>query len=560
MRTMNYQRYESYPAVDLPDRRWPLARISQAPRWCSVDLRDGNQALHIPMDVEKKMRLFELLVQTGFKEIEVGFPSAAEVEFQFVRRLIEEQRIPEDVTIQVLVQAREHLIRRTFEALRGVHKAIVHLYNSTSPVQREVVFGMDKKQVCDLAVKGARMVKSLAAAFPAGAIRFEYSPESFTGTELDYALDVVCAVMDVWQPHPQEPMIINLPATVEMSTPNIYADRIEWFVRHMPQRQSVILSIHTHNDRGTAVAAAELAVMAGAQRVEGALFGNGERSGNMDIVVMAMNLFSQGVDPQLDFSDMDKVMAVYTQCTGMEVHPRHPYAGSLVYTAFSGSHQDAIYKSMNSPRCSSARRWAVPYLPIDPHDVGRTYEAIIRINSQSGKGGAAYILEHDYGIPMPKWMKADFGRAVQALAERTGAEVTAAQLYDLFRQEYVAREQPWSLRQCHIDSENSIFERQFGPTAHVRAVLSDEGHQVGFSESGNGPVDAFVKGFKKISGIAFSLQEYAEYAIDQGEDARAAAYVLLEIAEKGQIIGVGIDSNIAIASMKAVIAAVNRAK
>ncbi|MGB8247710.1 MAG: 2-isopropylmalate synthase, partial [Chlorobium sp.] len=447
---MNYRKYTAYPAVDIVGRTWPDNTISKAPIWCSVDLRDGNQALPVPMSVDEKVAMFQLLVSIGFKEIEVGFPSASATEFAFVRRLVEQHLIPDDVTIQVLTQAREHLIRKTFEAVRGTDRAIVHLYNSTSRQQRDVVFRKNREEIKAIAVEGTKLVRRLKEESGNSGIRFEYTPESFTGTELDYALEVCHAVMDAWGVGPEDSIIINLPSTVEMSRPNIYADRIEWFCRNIKNRDAVLISVHAHNDRGTAVATAEFAMMAGADRVEGALFGNGERCGNMDIVTMALNLFSQGVDPELDFSDLPRIREVYRKCTRMDVHARHPYAGELVYTAFSGSHQDAISKGMKAHQGSQDGIWDVPYLPIDPQDVGCNYEAIVRINSQSGKGGVAYVLELDYGIQIPKWMQPDFAEAVQAVADRTGEELSPERIHELFHEEYVKLKEPFVLKKCHI--------------------------------------------------------------------------------------------------------------
>ena len=432
MKKMKYQKYAAYPAVTLSARSWPDKSITKAPVWCSVDLRDGNQALPVPMSVEEKVSMFQLLVSIGFKEIEVGFPSASATEFAFVRRLVDEHLVPDDVTIQVLTQAREHLIRKTFAAISGAKHAIVHLYNSTSSLQRDVVFRKNREEIKAIAVEGTALVRRLNDECGNTGIRFEYSPESFTGTELDYALDVCHAVMDAWGASKDDKIILNLPSTVEMSSPNIYADRIEWFCRNIKSRDAVLISVHAHNDRGTAVATAELALMAGADRVEGALFGNGERCGNMDMVTMALNLFSQGVDPELDFSDLPRIREVYRRCTRMDIHPRHPYSGELVYTAFSGSHQDAISKGMKAQPHSPGGLWAVPYLPIDPEDVGCNYEAIVRINSQSGKGGVAYVLEKEYGLQIPKWMQPDFAEAVQAVADTTGVELSVEQINELF--------------------------------------------------------------------------------------------------------------------------------
>ncbi|ASQ89673.1 2-isopropylmalate synthase [Prosthecochloris sp. GSB1] len=559
MGVMDSSRYAAYPAVEIAERTWPDKRIDAAPVWCSIDLRDGNQALPVPMSVEEKIEMFRLLVDIGFREIEVGFPSASAVEYRFVRKLIEEDMIPDGVTIQVLTQAREHLIRRTFESLEGVRNAVVHLYNSTSTVQRDVVFGKSRGEIRDIAVQGTKLVRELRDASGNRGIRFQYSPESFTGTELDYALDVCHAVMDAWGASATEKIIINLPSTVEMSTPNIFADRIEWFCRTIRQRDAVIISVHTHNDRGTAVASAELAVMAGADRVEGALFGNGERSGNLDIVTMALNLHTQGVDPGLDLSGLSRISEVYSNCTRMTVHSRHPYAGELVYTAFSGSHQDAINKGMKAYETSRNALWNVPYLPIDPKDVGCSYTAIVRINSQSGKGGIAYVLESAFGYQIPKWMQPDFGAVVQALVDENGRELLPREIHDSFHREYVrAQVGPFVLRRCHISWEDEEPPAGDQESTLITATLVREGRELPFSAKGNGPVDAFVKGLGTQTGLRFSVDEYAEHAIGHTADSEAVAYVRIETPEGRKSIGAGIDSNISLASIKAVLSAVNR--
>lgn len=558
MTSMNCEKYTPYPVVDIPDRTWPDKRIERAPFWCSIDLRDGNQALPVPMSVEEKLDMFKLLVDIGFKEIEVGFPSASAVEFQFVRRLIEENLIPDDVTIQVLTQAREHLIRKTFDALEGVNRAIVHLYNSTSTVQREVVFGMNREEIKNIAVKGTRLVRELREVSGNKGIRFQYSPESFTGTELDYALDVTHAVMEAWGASAAEPIIVNLPSTVEMSTPNVFADRIEWFCRNIRDRKAVLISVHTHNDRGTAVASAELAVMAGADRVEGALFGNGERCGNMDIVTMALNLCTQGVDPELDFSNLSHIREVYCKSTRMSVHPRQPYSGELVYTAFSGSHQDAINKGMRALKSTGNRSWNVPYLPIDPEDVGCSYKAIVRINSQSGKGGVAYIMESDFGYEIPKWMQPSFGTVIQSEVDRTGRELLPKEIHDLFHGEYIRLHEPYSMKKCTINWEDREPERDDEVSTIIHCVLDRNGKDVSFSEAGNGPVDAFVRGVREHTDLDFSVDEYAEHAIGHSADAKAIAYIRIRDAEGRESIGAGIDSNISLASIKAVLSAMNR--
>ena len=555
---MNCGKYAAYPAVDISGRTWPDKRITKAPHWCSIDLRDGNQALPVPMSVEEKVEMFRLLVDIGFKEIEVGFPSAAAVEFQFVRRLIEEDLIPDDVTIQVLTQAREHLIRKTFNALEGVNSAIVHLYNSTSTVQRDVVFRMGREEIKNIAVRGTRLVRELKDASGNKKIRFQYSPESFTGTELDYALEVSHAVMDEWGVSEDNKVIINLPSTVEMSTPNIFADRIEWFCRNIRNRNEVILSVHTHNDRGTGVATAELAVMAGADRVEGALFGNGERSGNLDIVTMALNLCSQGVDPELDFSDLPHIREVYCKSTRMSIHPRQPYSGKLVYTAFSGSHQDAISKGMKAMKVAGNTCWNVPYLPIDPRDVGCSYKAIVRINSQSGKGGVAYIMESDFGYEIPKWMQPSFGTVIQSQVDQNGREFLPKEIHELFHDEYIRLHEPYSMKKCTINWEDREPERDDEVSTTIHCVLDRHGREISFSAKGNGPVDAFVRGVRQHTGLDFSVDEYAEHAIGHSADSRAIAYIRIREAGGRDSIGAGIDSNISLASIKAVLSAVNR--
>lgn len=555
---MNCGKYAAYPAVDISGRTWPDKRITKAPHWCSIDLRDGNQALPVPMSVEEKVEMFRLLVDIGFKEIEVGFPSAAAVEFQFVRRLIEEDLIPDDVTIQVLTQAREHLIRKTFNALEGVNSAIVHLYNSTSTVQRDVVFRMGREEIKNIAVRGTKLVRELKDASGNKKIRFQYSPESFTGTELDYALEVSHAVMDEWGVSEHNKVIINLPSTVEMSTPNIFADRIEWFCRNIRNRNEVILSVHTHNDRGTGVATAELAVMAGADRVEGALFGNGERSGNLDIVTMALNLCSQGVDPELDFSDLPHIREVYCKSTRMSIHPRQPYSGELVYTAFSGSHQDAISKGMKAMKVAGNTCWNVPYLPIDPRDVGCSYKAIVRINSQSGKGGVAYIMENDFGYEIPKWMQPSFGTVIQSQVDQNGREFLPKEIHELFHDEYIRLHEPYSMKKCTINWEDREPERDDEVSTTIHCVLDRHGHEISFSAKGNGPVDAFVRGVRQHTGLDFSVDEYAEHAIGHSADSRAIAYIRIREAGGRDSIGAGIDSNISLASIKAVLSAVNR--
>jgi len=554
MKRMNFHRYRPFPPVDLPDRQWPDRTITKAPIWCSVDLRDGNQALRIPMNLEEKLEMFDLLVDIGFKEIEIGFPSAAQVEYDFARVLVEENRIPDDVTVQVLVQCREHLIRRTYEALEGMQRAIVHFYNSTSTLQRDVVFHKNQEEIKRIAVEGAILAKRLKEEHGNPGIRFEYSPESFTGTELEYAVEVCHAVMDVIEPSPDSKLILNLPSTVEMATANVHADQIEWFCRHMNNRESVIISLHAHNDRGTAVAAAELAVMAGADRVEGTLFGNGERTGNMDIVTMALNLFAQGVNPELDFTDINRVRDIYQKCTHMDVHARHPYVGEFVYTAFSGSHQDAINKGMKAQEIRGDVRWEVPYLPIDPQDVGRTYQSIIRINSQSGKGGVAYIMEREYGFKMPKAMHPIFGRMIQNVTEQTGDELPPHEIYKVFEQEYLSKTSPYYLRECHIEVDSGSDKAS---DTVVKASVGVHGDLLKFEGKGNGPIDAFMKGLNQHTGLEFTLESYSEHDIDHRSDSRAAAYISLKTTSGRTAFGVGIDANISLASIRAILSALN---
>ena len=561
MQAEKLRKYRPCPTVSLPDRTWPDQRISSAPVWCSVDLRDGNQALRQPMSIAQKLEMFAMLVAVGFKEIEVGFPAASKIEHDFIRLLIDEGRIPEDVTIQVLTQAREPLIRKTFAALRGAKQAIVHLYNSTSTLQRQVVFKMNQKEIMALGVEGARVIREEAERF-AGDIRYEYSPESFTGTELDFAVEICEAVAAVWEPTPERPVIFNLPATVEMSTPNIYADQIEWFIRNMKQRDCALISLHAHNDRGCAVAATELALMAGADRVEGTLFGNGERTGNVDLLTVALNLFSQGVDPKLDFSDINKVADVYKRCTGLPVHPRHPYVGELVYTAFSGSHQDAISKGMEAAEADKSGLWAVPYLPIDPQDVGRTYESIICINSQSGKGGAAYIMSREFGYTLPKKMRPGFGRVVQEETERVGSELSAGAVFAVFEREYLLQQQGccW-LKQFHVRKRH-IDEQEEDSSAEIEALLIVDKQELHLQATGNGPLDAFCAALKKDADMDFDLISYHEHALTESSSAKAVTYI--EVMDRRPDgtgegwWGAGVDTDIIISSIKALLSAVNR--
>ena len=547
-------KYRPFPLIDLPDRQWPSRTLESAPIWCSVDLRDGNQALPIPMNVDEKLEMFKLLVAIGFKEIEVGFPSASQTEFDFVRRLIEEQHIPDDVTIQVLVQAREELIIRTFESLRGVKRAIVHMYNSTSPQQRRIVFGMEKQEIVQIATRGAQLVKELLPTLPDSQITFEYSPESFALTEVDFALEICEAVVDIWQPTPEQKMILNLPETVEIATPNIHADQIEWFARHLRNRDAVIISVHTHNDRGTGVAATELGLLAGAERVEGTLFGNGERTGNVDIITVALNMYMQGIDPGLDFSNLDAIRVIYEKCTRMDVSVRQPYSGELVFTAFSGSHQDAIRKGMAAQDTTFGALWDVPYLPIDPRDIGRTYEAIIRINSQSGKGGVAYIMETEFGLQIPKAMHVEFGKVIKSLADQRGNELPSNQLYEAFEQEYLQRAEPFALEHFQAEHSSQPYGEQL---VECSARLRIDGVVRPFRAQGNGAIDAFVKALNQGDLASFTILSYSEHALAQGSDAQAVAYVQIE-TEPGQIFfGAAIESDTELAAVKAILSALN---
>lgn len=546
-------KYQPFPTIDLPDRQWPSRSIVAPPIWCSVDLRDGNQALPIPMSVEEKLEMFNELVRVGFKEIEIGFPSASQIEFDFTRRLIEEQRIPDDVTVQVLVQAREELIYRTVESLKGAKRAIIHLYNSTSPIQRRIVFGMGKPEILGIAVRGAQLIKDLVPELPGTQVILQYSPESFSATEVDFALEVCEAVVDVWQPTPDNKIILNLPDTVQYATPNVHADQIEWFIRHLRNRETAIISLHTHNDRGTGIAATELGLMAGAQRVEGTLFGNGERTGNVDIVTVALNMYMQGVDPGLDFSNIDALRAVYERCTRMEVPPRHPYAGELVFTAFSGSHQDAIKKGMDAQDPTPGALWEVPYLPIDPKDLGRSYEAIIRINSQSGKGGVAYVLESEFGLHLPKAMHVEFGKVIKTLADARGNELSSRQLYEAFEREYWQQEGPLKLEAFHC--ENLGEQKAVACTARMRI----DGVLRVVHGQGNGPIDAFVRALNQEDIASFQVLSYSEHSLAQGAGAQAAAYIQIQTGTGKTFFGSAIETSIELASVKAVVSALNRA-
>lgn len=548
------EKYAAFPPIRLTDRQWPNRAIERPPIWCSVDLRDGNQALVEPMDNDRKTRMFKLLVEMGFKEIEVGFPAASETDFGFVREIIESKMIPDDVTIQVLTQSRPELIERTFESLKGAHRAIVHLYNSTSTLQRRVVFGLDRAGIVDIAVEGAKLVKKLAREWEkAGTeIVYQYSPESFTGTELDFARDICAAVAEVYEPSPKKKMIFNLPATVEMASANIYADQIEWCHRNFKYRDSFILSLHPHNDRGTGVAAAELGVMAGADRIEGTLFGNGERTGNVDLVTLALNLYTQGVDPELDLSDIARIRQTTEYCNQLPVHPRHPYGGDLVFTAFSGSHQDAINKGFKALASSNSKLWEVPYLPIDPADLGRSYEAIIRINSQSGKGGIAYILKTDYGIDMPRLLQVEFSRVVQDITDRTGKEITPGEIWSAFRTEYLDRRTPVAF------AGHTTLPVGKDGLRKIDAKIALDGRERSVEGVGNGPIAAFVDALAKGCGMAIKIRDYHQHATGKGADATSVSYIEAETPDGRVVWGVGLDPNIVTASLKAVTSAANR--
>jgi 2-isopropylmalate synthase len=560
---MAWARYSPFTPIELPDRTWPSRVIAEAPRWCAVDLRDGNQALIDPMTPARKLRMFQLLVDMGYKEIEVGFPSASQTDFDFVRQLIEDDLIPDDVVIQVLTQSREHLIERTFESIQGSSQAIVHLYNSTSTLQRRVVFGLDREGIKEIAVHGAQLCQKYAENLPGTEVYFQYSPESYTGTELEFAVEVCDAVFDVWEPTPDRKAIVNLPATVEMATPNVYADSIEWMHRNLARRDSLVLSLHPHNDRGTAVAAAELGYQAGADRIEGCLFGNGERTGNVCLVTLGMNLFSQGIDPQIDFRDIDGIRRTVEYCNQLPVHERHPYGGDLVYTAFSGSHQDAINKGLAAMQRDADEagvdiddfRWEVPYLPIDPKDVGRTYEAVIRVNSQSGKGGVAYIMKTENKLELPRRLQIEFSQVIQRVTDSEGGEVSPAAMWEYFTDEYLPNpDAPWGRFALRSISQESAVD---GVT-EVRVALLDAGTEVELTGTGNGPIAAFCDALAAY-GVDVRVLDYHEHAMSSGGDAAAASY--LECAVAGRVLwGVGIDPSIVTSSLKAVVSAVNRAE
>ncbi len=550
-------KYRPFPQVDLPDRQWPSRTIDRAPIWCSVDLRDGNQALAVPMNVEEKLEFFDLLVRIGFKEIEVGFPSASQVEFDFCRRLIEENRIPDDVSIQILCQCRDELILRSLEALEGAKNVIFHLYNSTSPAQRNYVFGLDKPEIIKIATRAVELLKEKARPHIAAGmnLRLEYSPESFTSTELDFALEICEAVTDVWQPTTENKIILNLPATVEYATPNVHADQIEWMCRHLTRRDKTIVSLHTHNDRGTGIAATELALLAGADRVEGTLFGNGERTGNLDIVIVALNMYTHGVDPRLDFSDINGIREVYERCTRMEVPVRQPYAGELVFTAFSGSHQDAIKKSWAARKPNEP--WDVLYIPIDPQDIGRNYRALIRINSQSGKGGVAYVMEKEYGFQLPRPMQKEFGKIINDIADRTGKEITVPEVYDAFVSEYIDQKEPLEV---HEYSARHGSGKNGEKIVRCTASVTLNGERKSIEGEGNGPIAAFVDALGRNASPKFEILSYAEHSLGKGTDSRAVSYIEIKTDTNHVAYGAGIDTNIELASIKAVASAFNRAR
>ena len=549
----NVERYQRVPVVHYPEREWPGKEIQKAPAWCSVDLRDGNQALVEPMVVEEKIEMFNLLVEMGFKEIEIGFPAASQIEFDFLRQLVDRNLIPDDVMVQVLTQCREHLVKRTFEAIQGIKKAVVHIYNSTSTLQRDVVFHMDREEIKKIATDCVAMVKNYMKDHD-GEVVLEYSPESFTGTELDFALDICNAVQRAWGPTPEHKMIMNLPSTVEMTTPNVYADQIEWMNRHLENRESIILSVHPHNDRGTGVAATELALLAGADRVEGTLFGNGERTGNVDILTLAYNMFSQGIDPELEISDVKRIAEVYERCTKMHIDPRHPYAGKLVFTAFSGSHQDAINKGMHALLERQSKVWQVPYLPIDPSDIGREYEPIVRINSQSGKGGVAFVMDTFFGFKLPRGMHKEFADMIQKIAERQG-EVAPEQIMEEFQKNYLDRKEPYHFKKCKITD----FESAGDFTTVAVVTYTDHGVEKQFEGVGNGPIDAVQRGLEEELGINIKVLDYSEHALTSGSGAQAASYIhMMDQDRKRVTYGVGISSNITRASLRGIFSAVNR--
>ena len=552
---VNYKRYKRNPVLDYPQREWPNKEIEKAPVWCSVDLRDGNQALIDPMQVDEKIEMFLYLIKLGFRDIEIGFPAASQIEFDFLRQLVDRKLIPDDVRVQVLTQCREELIDRTFESIEGIKNVIVHIYNSTSTLQRDVVFGMGREEIIDIAVKGTRMVKERAAKFP-GNIILEYSPESFTGTEMDFALEICTAVQKEWGPTKENPIIINLPSTVEMTTPNVYADQIEWMNKHFEDRESIVLSVHPHNDRGTGVASAELAMLAGADRVEGTLFGNGERTGNVDILNIAYNMFSQGINPELEIEHVNEIIEIYERCCKIPIHPRHPYAGKLVFTAFSGSHQDAINKGVKAMKERNGQYWEVPYLPIDPSDIGREYEPIVRINSQSGKGGVAFIMDIYFGFKLPKAMHKEFANVIQKVSEVQG-EVSPDEIMNKFSEEYLNRKEPLHFRKLRVDDLSDETESEFD--TRVTLTFTDKGVEKNFTSIGNGPIDAVKRGIEENLGFSIKILDYSEHALQSGSNSQAAAYIHLLDAETGHVTyGVGVSSNITRASVRAIFSAMNR--
>jgi len=541
--------------VDYPEREWPAKEIEKAPVWCSVDLRDGNQALIDPMVVDEKIEMFQYLMKLGFKEIEIGFPAASQIEYDFLRQLVDRKMIPDDVKVQVLTQCREELIEKTFASIEGCKQAIVHIYNSTSTLQRDVVFGMDRSQIIDIAVQGTKMVKERAEKFP-GKIILEYSPESFTGTELDFALEICTAVQETWGATKENPIIINLPSTVEMTTPNVYADRIEWMNKHFKDRESIILSVHPHNDRGTGVASAELSLLAGAERVEGTLFGNGERTGNVDVLNIAYNMFSQGINPELNIEKVNESIEIYERCCKMQVHPRHPYAGKMVFTAFSGSHQDAINKGIKAMKERQSEIWQVPYLPIDPADIGREYEPIVRINSQSGKGGVAFIMDTYFGFKLPKSMHREFANVIQKISEKQG-EVSPDEIMEQFRQEYLDKKEPIHFRKLRVDDLSGEINSEFD--TKVTVLYTSHGVEKSFEAVGNGPIDAVKRGLQEELGEGMKILDYEEHALQSGSNSQAAAYIHLLDVDTGNVTyGVGVSSNITRASVRAIFSAVNR--
>ncbi len=552
---LNYARYKKNPVLKYDDRQWPVKEIEKAPMWCSVDLRDGNQALIDPMQVDEKIEMFQYLIKLGFRDIEIGFPAASQIEYDFLRQLVDRKLIPDDVRVQVLTQCREELIDRTFEAIQGIKKVIVHIYNSTSTLQRDVVFNMNRQEIIDIAIKGTKMVKERAKNFP-GEIILEYSPESFTGTEMDFALDICTAVQKAWGATKDNKIIINLPSTVEMTTPNVYADQIEWMNTHFEDRESILLSVHPHNDRGTGVASTELALLAGAQRVEGTLFGNGERTGNVDILNVAYNMFSQGVNPNLNIEHVNEIIEIYERCCKMQIHPRHPYAGKLVFTAFSGSHQDAINKGVKAMKERDNEYWQVPYLPIDPADIGREYEPIVRINSQSGKGGVAFIMDIYFGFKLPKAMHKEFANVIQALSEKQG-EVSPDEIMAKFNEEYIERKEPLHFKKIKIDDLSEEVETNFD--TRVTVTYTKHGEVNNFEGVGNGPIDAVKRGIQESLGLDIKILDYSEHALQSGSNSQAAAYIHLLDVNTGKVTyGVGLSSNITRASVRAIFSAMNR--